>query len=94
MTLITLNVSAIFKDKFKTLFAKVVCVYIYKIIIFFYCLQISRSYLLFFLILLIKFKRRRIIPKREINTVSASVILQKVYHWITSSSSSPSWFLA
>lgn len=43
----------------------------------------------FFLILLIKFKRRRIIPKREINTVSASVILQKVYHWITSSSSSP-----
>ena len=35
MTLITLNVSAIFKDKFKTLFAKVVCVYIYKIIIFF-----------------------------------------------------------
>lgn len=48
MTLITLNVSAIFKDKFKTLFAKVVCVYIYKIIIFFYCLQISRSYLLFF----------------------------------------------
>lgn len=89
MTLITLNVSAIFKD-FKTLFAKVVCVYIYKIIIFFLLFtdfKIVSTF--FFLILVIKFKRRRIIPKREINTVSASVILQKVYHWITSSSSSP-----
>lgn len=95
MTLITLNVSAIFKDNFKTLFAKVVCVYIYKIIIFFLLFtdfKIVSTF--FFLILVIKFKRRRIIPKREINTVSASVILQKVYHWITSSSSSPSWFLA
>lgn len=90
MTLITLNVSAIFKDNFKTLFAKVVCVYIYKIIIFFLLFtdfKIVSTF--FFLILVIKFKRRRIIPKREINTVSASVILQKVYHWITSSSSSP-----
>lgn len=66
------------------------CVYIYKIIIFFLLFtdfKIVSTF--FFLILVIKFKRRRIIPKREINTVSASVILQKVYHWITSSSSSP-----